>query len=321
MQRSPDGGATWAPPAGLPSGILPDMAIRPDDPSTVYVAGGGDVYKSTDRGLNFSSASDGLPPFDSGFVIYRIALDPSAAGTLYVGGVSAPIHRSTDAGGHWMPVPGRVPLSFSFTDLSVAADGRRIYASGDNGVSVFERSFLDVPDGDMFWTAVDAAAMNGLTTGCGRGNFCPTGINTRAQVSVFLLRGKNGVAFNPPPATGTVFGDVTASSFAADWIEELSHEGITSGCGGGNYCPNAELSRAEMAVMALKALHGSTYAPPPATGTVFGDVPADAFAAAWIEELHAEGISAGCGGGNFCPDASLTRAQAAALLTRAFHLS
>jgi hypothetical protein len=40
-----------------------------------------------------------------------------------------------------------------------------------------------------------------------------------------------------------------------------------------------------------------------------------------LEELYDEGISVGCGGGNFCPDASLTRAQAAALLTHAFSLS
>jgi hypothetical protein len=320
LQRSPDGGVTWNPPSGVPGTFIPDMRISPDDPQTVYVAGGSQVYKSTDRGLTFVSASTGLPSGPD-FFIYRIALDRSAPGTLYVGGVSAPIHRSTDGGSHWQPLPGRVPFTMAFLDLSVSSDGRRLYAASDNSISVFERSFLDVPDGDMFWSSVDAAAMNGLTAGCGQGSFCPTAVNTRAQVSVFLLRAKNGAAFDPPVATGGVFGDVPADSFAAAWIEELSREGITSGCGGGNYCPTAELSRAEMAVMSLKALHGPAYAPPPATGTVFADVPADAFAAAWIEELYNEGISAGCGGGNFCPDASLTRAQAAALLTRAFQLS
>ena len=54
---------------------------------------------------------------------------------------------------------------------------------------------------------------------------------------------------------------------------------------------------------------------------MFADVPADAFAAAWIEQLAAEGVTAGCGGGNFCPDAPVSRAQAAALVVRAFGLS
>ncbi|MEP6995334.1 MAG: S-layer homology domain-containing protein [Acidobacteriota bacterium] len=47
----------------------------------------------------------------------------------------------------------------------------------------------------------------------------------------------------------------------------------------------------------------------------------DAFAAAWIEELFAEGITSGCGGGNFCPGAPTTRAQAAALLVSTFGLN
>ena len=70
----------------------------------------------------------------------------------------------------------------------------------------------------------------------------------------------------------------------------------------------------------LRAKHGPAYAPPPATGTVFADVPIDAFAAAWIEALAAEGITTGCGGGNFCPSESTTRGQAAALLVRTFEL-
>ena len=60
-----------------------------------------------------------------------------------------------------------------------------------------------------------------------------------------------------------------------------------------------------MAVFLLKAEHGSGYAPPPCTG-VFADVaclPAPAFAADWIEQLAAEGITGGCGAGSFCPAA------------------
>lgn len=115
--------------------------------------------------------------------------------------------------------------------------------------------------------------------------------------------------------------DVPTGSAAADFIEELSNEGITAGCGGGNYRPAASLTRAEMAVLLLKTEHGAAYVPPPATGTVFADVPADAFAAAWIEQLFAEGISAGCGPTAFCPASPVSRARAAALVVRAFGLS
>ena len=38
------------------------------------------------------------------------------------------------------------------------------------------------------------------------------------------------------------------------YIEALVASGITAGCGGGNYCPNAGLTRRQMAVFLAKAL-------------------------------------------------------------------
>ena len=58
---------------------------------------------------------------------------------------------------------------------------------------------------------------------------------------------------------------------------------------------------------------------PPAVPT-FGDVPTDGFGFQQIEALAASGITGGCGGGNFCPDAPLTRAQMAIFLAKALGL-
>lgn len=103
-------------------------------------------------------------------------------------------------------------------------------------------------------------------------------------------------------------------------MEEFAREGITSGCGGGNYCPSNNVTRAQMAIFLLRSEHSANYVPPPATGTMFNDVPANAFAAAWIEQLANEGISSGCGGGNFCPNDPVTRAQMAVFLVNTFNL-
>jgi len=163
--------------------------------------------------------------------------------------------------------------------------------------------------------------MNGVSAGCGGGGFCPAAPNTRAQIAPMLLRAMETALYVPPAATGAVFADVPATSFAAAWIEELARREIAAGCGSGDYCPSSPMTRASLAVMLLKAKHGASYEPPPATGTVFSDVPVDAFAAAWIEELAAEGITAGCGGGFFCPDGTVLRSQAAALIVKTFGLS
>jgi hypothetical protein len=77
-----------------------------------------------------------------------------------------------------------------------------------------------------------------------------------------------------------------------------------------------------MAVLLLKAEHGPTYTPPACAG-IFPDVactPTPAFAADWIEQLSNEGITGGCGGGNYCPANPVSRGQMAALLTRTFGL-
>ena len=150
--------------------------------------------------------------------------------------------------------------------------------------------------------------------------YCPDATVTRAQMAIFILRGMHGSVYIPPIATGTVFVDVPAGAFAADWIEQLALEGITSGCGNGSYCPNTTITRAQMAIFLLRGEHGSIYTPPAATGMVFGDVPLGSFAADWIEQLATEGITSGCGNGNYCPNSSVTRAEMAVFLVRAFGL-
>ena len=58
---------------------------------------------------------------------------------------------------------------------------------------------------------------------------------------------------SPAPGSAT-FADVSTGDPAFQFIEALSSSGITSGCGGGNYCPDATLTRRQMAVFLAKAL-------------------------------------------------------------------
>jgi S-layer family protein len=58
---------------------------------------------------------------------------------------------------------------------------------------------------------------------------------------------------SPAPATPT-FNDVPATHPFFQFIEALAASGITGGCGNGNYCPDAPLTRGQMAVFLAKAL-------------------------------------------------------------------
>ena len=73
-------------------------------------------------------------------------------------------------------------------------------------------------------------------------------------MAVFLLKGEHGSNYLPPTCQG-IFGDVACPSQFADWIEQLSNEQITGGCGGGNYCPGNANTRGQMAVFLTKTFH------------------------------------------------------------------
>jgi hypothetical protein len=62
-----------------------------------------------------------------------------------------------------------------------------------------------------------------------------------------------------------------------------------------------------------------TVSPAPDSAT-FGDVPAEHPFFQFIEALAASGITAGCGGGNYCPESPLTRGQMAVFLAKALGL-
>lgn len=179
--------------------------------------------------------------------------------------------------------------------------------------------FADVPPGFWALTFIETLAESGITAGCGNGNFCPDSPVTRAQMAVFLERGIHGAAFSPPAATGNVFLDVGATDFAAAFVEQLSQDGITGGCGNNSYCPNDTVTRDQMAVFLLRAKHGAGFTPPPATG-IFADVDLSFWAVAWIEQLAAEGITSGCGGDNYCPNDPVMRDQMAVFLVKVFSI-
>jgi len=139
-------------------------------------------------------------------------------------------------------------------------------------------------------------------------------------MAIFLLRAEYGSTYTPPAAVG-VFADVPTTYWAATWIEQLATEGITTGCGSGNYCPEDPVTRSQMAVFLLRSKHGAAYVPPQVGGTTgFADVPINHWAAAWIKQLAAEAITSGCGSGNYCPDNNVTRAEMAVFLVRTFNL-
>ena len=198
------------------------------------------------------------------------------------------------------------------------------FTTGESYTVTKSPVFEDVPFSNPFNSFIERLFNAGVTGGCSITplNYCPDNTVTRAQMAVFLLKSIHGSSYVPPAVgASTGFGDVPVDAFAAAFIKQLAVEGVTSGCGNGNYCPDATVTRAQMAIFLLKAKNGSSYTPPAVgVSTGFNDVATDAFAAAFIKQLVADGITAGCGNSNYCPNDSVTRAQMAVFLVRAFNL-
>jgi hypothetical protein len=146
---------------------------------------------------------------------------------------------------------------------------------------------------------------------------------TAAGPNVYFAANDNTTGFElwAVPKTNVLssFGDVPTDSWAWSYVEALATAGLTNGCAPGQYCPGNPVSRGEMAVFLERGLRGPALTPPAPTGTVFTDVPASYWAAGWIEQLAADGITRGCAPGRYCPGNPVSRGEMAVFLLRARH--
>lgn len=214
-----------------------------------------------------------------------------------------------------------LPATATFQDAAGNTATALPFTDGQIYWILQQQTFADVPTDHWAWSFIEQLFLSDLTRGCGNGLYCPNSHVSRAQMAVFLQKGRKGANHQPPPASGTVFADVPTTHWAASWIEELYADGITGGCGSNplRYCPANPVTRAQMAVFLIRSKYGPGYVPPASEG-LFADVPPSHWAARWIEQLARDGISSGCGHNLFCPDGLVTRAQMAVFLVKTFNL-
>ncbi len=93
---------------------------------------------------------------------------------------------------------------------------------------------------------------------------CVAAASVEAAIVAPPLRSPQGGAagahgpYTPPACVpGVPFADITCSTGFDPWIEQFGLDGITAGCGGGNYCPGSPVTRDQMAVFVEKAMRGT----------------------------------------------------------------
>jgi hypothetical protein len=115
-------------------------------------------------------------------------------------------------------------------------------------------TFADVPAADPDFPYIEALSRAGVTGGCATAppRFCPDDPLTRGQMSVFLIRALGFDAGSAP--RDPFFHDVVPAAFYFAHVQLMRQHGITFGCAPDAFCPDAGVTRGQIAVFVVRAM-------------------------------------------------------------------
>jgi len=173
----------------------------------------------------------------------------------------------------WQPVPdfGLVDARFSTFESSIRwLHGEGLTAGcaierycpdrsvGRGELATFLSRALELPataedffqddDGTTHEDAINRVAAANIARGCGPNAFCPTARVTRAQLATFFVK-----AFDLPQTSEDHFVDDDSSTHESN-INRLASSGIASGCAENRYCPQAPVTRGQLAAFVRRAI-------------------------------------------------------------------
>ena len=239
---------------------------------------------------------------------------------------------------------GQSPWTFTASGLSVGSHtltatyngDTRSLASTSNGITIQVTAPLppqtisfaplsDVTSGAAPF-GISATASSGLpvTFTSNAPNVCTVSgtavtIFASGGCSITASQAGNSSFAAAPPVTQdftVFFSDISPSASYAAAVDLFAQYGITAGCGNDDFCANSPVTRAEMAVFIITGIfRGSSFGY--SSTPHFSDVQPGDFGFKWIQAMYELGITAGCGGGNYCPNSSVTREEMAVFIIAA----
>ncbi len=215
--------------------------------------------------------------------------DPDKAGPTRGHGGSFGV---ADQAATWIPMAAFQPRTSAGHEMAYTGIG---YQNRTGGTDLLWAP-LDLPNGAV----VDVVRLLAID-------------NSAANASVILTR------FGAFPDNFQDIGNV-ATSGTPGTTDVAFSPGITIDNSSNAYVIYLSLPiDANVSAKGVRVLWRRQISPAPGSAT-FGDVPTTYIYFRAIEALAASGITTGCGGGNFCPDANVTRGELGAFLARGFGL-
>jgi len=197
----------------------------------------------------------------SAYVVTAWEMQPASSASQWLQAANG--HRYVSSGPGLLVAGVRLPTGARIESLaleacdssdtgSVAFTLFRFDGQGGAGVQLATAETGAPFNGGCGGWIVDLAAPETVQNGVYRylvegGNDTPEGFTTFGAVRIYYR-------LQVSPAGLPSFNDVPDSDPAFQFIEALVSSGISAGCGNGNYCPDAPLTRRQMAVFLAKAL-------------------------------------------------------------------
>ena len=161
--------------------------------------------------------------------------------------------------------------------------------------------------------AIDYVVNKGYFSGISEKEFGPNKAITRGQFVTVLGRILN---INVDDFKANKFKDVDSSQYYAAYVSWAESVGITKGRGNGNFDPNKEITREEMAVMMEKFLNvaGKNLGEVENTKKFKDENKIQSWAQDSVKKMTRLGLINGMEDGSFSPKSSFTRGQVAQIL-------
>ena len=212
----------------------------------------------------------------------------------------------------------------------------------DNAFTVMETGWVQQPDGSYKWmvtrvckycgyeetveetkrddiTAVLLPALQANTDdhysyliGYADGTVRPNGKITRAEVATIFFRLLDDDTRAKYWSSGNNFSDVSADKWYNNAVSTLSRMGVIGGYADGTFRPDAPISRAEFAKIAVSFTQNTGSA----TYNYFTDVKTTDWFAPYVTAAKDAGLIEGYSDGSFKPESKITRAEACAIVNR-----
>ena len=181
-------------------------------------------------------------------------------------------------------------------------------------VSYTVKSFIDASGSPAI---IAAACLNtkdhySYLIGYSDGTVRPNGRITRAEVATIFFRLLTDDARQRNWSSENNFSDVSADKWYNNAVSTLCHMGVLGGYSDGTFRPNAPITRAEFAKIAVSfaQTNGS------AVYSYFTDVKTTDWFAPYVTTAKDSGLIEGYSDGSFKPENRITRAEACAIVNR-----